>query len=262
MAMTESSSCRPITLVFHKLLEDFTYGVTNYSPFRLERLLQTLQNRGWQFPAPDDGTKMEQGRGVVISFDDGYRHLSEILPALMERYSFRPIVFMPTGLLGQSNRWDYSHRLRATPHLDRDTVRNLAASGVVFGSHGTTHRDLTSCTTPELKQELEDSRRALQDLTGQEVDEISYPFGRCDRRVIDAAQRAGYHYGFTMRFPRVSDQPLTFGRVPVYAFDTPWSIDRKLTPGFVQQLERLKTDTVNRLSGGTIWLNRLRRLWS
>ena len=260
--MTESCSSRPITLVFHKLLEGLTYGVTNYSPCRFEHLLQTLKNRDWQFPAPDDGARLEQGRGVVISFDDGYRHLSEILPILMERFSFRPIVFMPTGLLGKSNSWDYSHLLRATPHLDRDTVRKLAASGVVFGSHGTTHRDLASCTTPELKQELEESRRVLQDLTGQEVDLISYPFGRCNRRVIDEAQKAGYRYGFTMRFPHVSDQPLTLGRVPVYAFDTPWSIGRKFASGFVQQVERLKTDTVNRLSGGTIWLNRLRRLRS
>jgi len=257
--MTESSGSRPITLVFHKLLEGFTYGVTNYSSCRFERLLQTLHSSGWQFSSPHDGVKTGQGRVVIVSFDDGYRHLSEILPALMERCSFRPIVFMPTGLLGKTNRWDYSYRLRATPHLDRDAIRNLAALGVVFGSHGTTHRDLTSCTTPELKQELEDSRKVLQDLAGQEVDRISYPFGRCDRRVIDEVQRVGYRCGFTMRFPQINDQPLTLGRVPVYAFDTPWSIGRKLDSGFVQQVERFKTDTVNRLSGGTIWLNRLRR---
>jgi peptidoglycan/xylan/chitin deacetylase (PgdA/CDA1 family) len=258
--MTESSGSRPITLVFHKLLEGFTYGVTNYSPFRFEHLLQTLQSNGWQFSSPWDSAETRQGRGVIVSFDDGYGHLSQVLPALMERYSFRPIVFMPTGLLGKTNRWDYSYRLRATPHLDLNAVRSLAALGVVFGSHGTTHRDLTSCTTPELKQELEDSRKALQDHTGQEIYEISYPFGRCDRRVIDEAQRAGYRCGFTMRFPYISDQPLTLGRVPVYAFDTPWCVCRKLAPGFVRQVERLKTETVNRLSSGTIWLNRLHRL--
>lgn len=260
--MTESSCNHPTTLVFHKLLEGFTYGVTNYSPCRFERLLQTLRASNRQFLSPYDGVKAGRGRGVIVSFDDGYQHLSQILPALMERCSFRPIVFMPTGLLGKVNRWDYSYRLRATPHLDRDAVRKLAALGVVFGSHGTTHRDLTSCTISELKQELENSRKVLQDLTGQEVDRISYPFGRCDRRVIDEALRAGYRYGFTMRFPRSSDQPLTLGRVPVYAFDTPWSVGRKLDPGFFQQVERLKTGTVNGLSGGTIWLIRLRRLRS
>jgi peptidoglycan/xylan/chitin deacetylase (PgdA/CDA1 family) len=257
--MTEPSCSRPVTLVLHKLLEGITYGVTNYSPSRFEHLLQKLQNGGWQSSFPFDSAETRQGRRVKVSFDDGYLHLSEVLPAMMEHCSFRPIVFMPTGLLGKTNRWDYSYWLRATPHLDRRAVRNLAALGVVFGSHGTAHRDLTSCTASELKHELEDSRKALQDLTGQEIDQISYPFGRCDRRVTDEAQRAGYRSGFTMRFPRIDDQPLALGRVPVYAFDTPWSISRKLAPGVVQQVECFKTDTVNRLSGGTIWLNRLRR---
>ncbi|MCX6833820.1 MAG: polysaccharide deacetylase family protein [candidate division Zixibacteria bacterium] len=257
--MTEPCCSRPVTLVLHKLLEGFTYGVTNYSPGRFERLLQKLQSGGWQSSFPSDSAETRQGRRVIVSFDDGYLHLSETLPALMERCSLRPIVFMPTGLLGKTNRWDYSYRLRATPHLDWNAVRTLAALGVVFGSHGTMHRDLTSCTASELKHELENSRKALQDLTGQEIDQISYPFGRCDRRVIEEAQRAGYSAGFTMRFPRIDDQLLALGRVPVYAFDTPWSISRKLDPGFVRQVECFKTDTVNRLSGGTIWLNRLRR---
>jgi peptidoglycan/xylan/chitin deacetylase (PgdA/CDA1 family) len=260
--MADSLDSRPITLVFHKLLEGVTYGVTNFAPGRFERLLQTLLRRGWQLSSPQDGTMMGQGRGVVVSIDDGYGHLSRLLPDLMEHYSFRPVVFMPTAMLGKTNRWDYSYRLRATPHLDRDEVRDLAGLGVVFGSHGTSHRDLTSCTTSELEQELANSRKALQDLTGQDVDRISYPFGRCDRRVIDEAQRAGYRFGYTMRFPLTNDQLLTLGRVPVYAFDTLWSVGRKLEPGFIQQIERLKTDTVNRLSGGTIWLNRLRRLRS
>jgi peptidoglycan/xylan/chitin deacetylase (PgdA/CDA1 family) len=260
--MAETSGIRPVTLVLHKLLKSFTYGVTNFTPERFENLLKFLRTQGWQFSSPEYGLRAEEGRGVVVSFDDGYAHLAEVLPALMERYSFRPIVFMPTGLLGRSNRWDYSHFLRSVPHLDRDQVQNLAAQGVVFGSHGATHGDLTLCPASKLKQELLDSRKVLQDLTGQEVELLSYPFGRYDQRVAEAMQEAGYRYGFTMRLPQTDDQPCLIGRVPIYAFDTPWSINRKLKQGSVNALERFKTDTVNRLSAGTIWLNRLRRLRS
>jgi len=260
--MAETSGIRPVTLVFHKLLEGFTYGVTNFAPDRFEHLLQTLRSQGRTFSSVQGEATAEEGRGVVISFDDGYGHLAEILPVLMERHSFRPIVFMPTALLGGSNRWDYSHFLRRVPHLDRDQVRNLAALGVMFGSHGATHCDLTSCSASELKRELWDSRNALQDLTGQEVELLSYPFGRYNQRVAEEIQEAGYRCGYTMRLPRIDDHHFSIGRVPIYSFDTPWSISRKLRPGIVNALERFKTDAVNRLSGGTIWLNRLRRLRS
>ena len=209
--------------------------------------------------SPGEANRARQGRGIIISFDDGYQHLSVVLPNFMEEHSFRPIVFIPSRLIGRVNRWDYTYHFRATPHLDRQAVRKLADLGVVFGSHGASHRDLTSCSSSELRDELWDSRRALQDLTEQEIDAISYPFGRCNQRVIEQAQEAGYRLGYTMRLPQINDHPLALGRVPVYAYDTPWSINRKLDAGPVNQIERFKTDTVNRLATGTIWLNRLRR---
>ncbi len=245
-------------LVFHKLLGHLTYGATNYSPARFERLLIQLGSSGW--PVIDIcGTLPEQGRGVVISFDDGYLHVADLLPDLIGRLGLRPLIFMPSGLIGHTNDWDYSHRFCPTPHLDETGLRRLAEAGVTFGSHGTTHRDLTLCSPSQLKNELEDSRSRLQDITGQSVDTISYPFGKCNARVIEAASEAGYSRGFTMSFPQASDNPLACGRYPVYGFDTFWSIRQKLEHGPAYHIERLKTAAIGCLAGGTVLLNRLRR---
>ena len=196
---------------------------------------------------------------MVISFDDGYLHLADLLPELMMRLNLRPLIFMPSDLLGHSNDWDYSHRWCPTPHLDIAELRRLAELNVTIGSHGVSHSDLTSCSPVQLKRELEDSRHRLQDITGQPIDCISYPFGRCNQRVIECAEAAGYRRGFTMNFPRPTDGPLTGGRYPVYGFDTLWSIRQKLEHGPAYQIERLKTAAIGRLSGGTVFLNRLRR---
>jgi len=264
--MSGGQTNRPTLLVFHKLTSELTYGVTNYSPRRFRRLLDSLSAAGRSFDSIDrsmDNTTT-QGRGhLLVSFDDGYEHLADVLPDLIDEYQLRPIIFVPTELEGRSNRWDYSHMFRPFRHLSREQIRRLAYKGVIFGSHGASHRDLASCTKPELARELSDSRKRLQDWSGQSVEEISYPFGRCDRRVRDAAEDAGYRFGFTMDFPTAEDHPLAQGRVPVYGFDTPLSVQAKLSEGLPRRFEQAKSAVVSRLSGGTIWFNRLRaRGWT
>lgn len=246
------SNIAPITLAFHKLTPKLTFGSTNFSPGRFERLLSVLADSGFSFSdSPDD-------HNLRVSFDDGYQHLRDFLPPLMDRLDFRPTTFVPADLIGKLNRWDYSSRLAPDPHLDEPSIRDLAALGVRFGSHGKSHCDLTSCDDKQLRCELEDSRRRLQDLTGQAVDEISYPFGRTNARVLEAAAAAGYARGFTMEFPTPQDEPLATGRVGVYCYDTRLTVYHKLTGGRLYRLERLKARITNRLSGGTILLNRLR----
>jgi peptidoglycan/xylan/chitin deacetylase (PgdA/CDA1 family) len=251
---------RPTLLVFHKLTPVFTFGVTNYPPRRLQRLIDTLSTAGWCFDCVDNTQgNSPEGRGyLAISFDDGYEHLADHIPELMQRHNLRPFVFVPTDLEGQSNVWDYSHLFRPFNHLTRELIQRLSSHGVIFGSHGASHCDLTRCKRNELTRELSDSRKRLQDWTGQSVNSISYPFGRCNELVRNAAEEAGYLSGFTMQLPAPEDHALARGRVPVYGFDTSLSVSAKLGSGLANQLERTKTAIVTRLSGGTIWLNRIR----
>ena len=38
---------------------------------------------------------------MVVSFDDSYLHLAEVLPELISRLHLRPLIFVPTGLIGR-----------------------------------------------------------------------------------------------------------------------------------------------------------------
>jgi peptidoglycan/xylan/chitin deacetylase (PgdA/CDA1 family) len=251
----------PRVLAFHKLSPKFSFGSTNFSPARFEALLRSLAASQWDFVSALPGKTHPDNRAVAITFDDGYAHLAEVLPRLIEILAIEPLIFMPTSFIGKPNSWDYTHYFVKEPHLDRPAIRMLAERGVRFGSHSHGHVDLAGLSDRKLIMELRQSKELLQDAIRQEITTISYPFGRANERVISAAYECGYRAGFTMRFPTPSDHPLLQGRIPIYGFDTQLSISRKLAgEGVGYQIERLKCGVTNSLSGGTVLLNRLRRV--
>ena len=253
----ESDGWRPRILVFHKLMPKFSFGATNFAPQRFEHLLQFLTERGHPFVSLSQPPNAEEALPVAVCFDDGYSHLADNLPALMRNHGLKPTVFVPTMHIGRPASWDYSYRLRPVRHLNLDEIKKLASLGVAFGSHGHSHDDLTRMNTRRLTDELVRSLAILEDAIGERVSCISYPFGRCNARVTDAAREAGYTFGYTMAFPEPDDSSLTLGRLAVYGYDSPLSISRKINGGPLYGFEKVKARITNRLSGGTILYARL-----
>jgi len=250
----------PRVLTFHKLSDGYPLESTCYALNRFEKLLGRLIDEGYRLRSADQLSTTTDGGEVVISFDDGFAHLHELLPRLIERFQLKPIIFMPTDYIGRTNSWDYSHVFRRVRHLGETEIRELAALGVIFGSHGCSHSDLTGLDQTAVEDELVRSREILRDITGQSVDTISYPFGRQNSLVREGAAGAGYSTGFTMAFPESGDNPLAQGRYAVYNYDTFGSIKRKLEQGAFHSMEKIKAGLTNRLGSGTILLNRLRGL--
>lgn len=198
---------------------------------------------------------------VAFTFDDCYAHLADVLPRLIELFEIQPLIFVPTALIGKPNRWDYSHLFRVDPHMDRQAMRMLAERGVQFGSHGHQHIDMTSLSERRLMIDLRQSKEILEDIIRTEVNTISYPFGRVSSTVMQVARACGFKYGYTMRFPTAGDTPENLGRIPIYGYDTPLSISAKLkSSGPLLGLERFKCLVTNSMSGGTVILNKFRRV--
>lgn len=248
------SSGRGVILTFHKVQPSFSFGATNYSPARIERLLTFLQRRGFRFVSLENAIVCGGPTDLAITFDDGYAHLAEVLPNLMDRYGVIPTVFMSTAFIGRDNLWDYSSVFQRVPHLDATAIKDLATLGVEFGAHGHRHLDLTRCNPKDLTDELERPRKLLEDILGGAVQSVSYPFGKVNETIVSEAQSAGYKFGLTMNFPTQTDSPLAAGRLPVYGYDTLFTVRQKVERGVFHRFEQFKSGITNRLSGGTsLW---------
>lgn len=100
--------------------------------------------------------------------------------------------------------------------LDWDGVRRIAADPLVeIGSHGLSHHDLTRLDDEGLRLEMEQSRRIIRERTGVAPRAFSYPDGRHDARVREAARRV-YDVAFALRDASASD-PAQLPRLPAVA---------------------------------------------
>ncbi len=119
-------------------------------------------------------------RRVFVSFDDGWQGTFEVAAAELRTRGLPATVFVTTDFIGRP--------LFASV----DTLRAWAAAGVRIGSHGSTHRMLSSLPRAAVREELAASRRRLEDWLGTEVRALSIPGGAGGAMVREEAVAAGY----------------------------------------------------------------------
>jgi peptidoglycan/xylan/chitin deacetylase (PgdA/CDA1 family) len=135
---------------------------------------------------------------VAITFDDGYRdNLCWAIPELLQRKI--PVTYFVTTNNVEYQR-PFAHDLRFHRHPlhvnSKAEIRDLAESGIEIGGHGAEHLDFgQEWSRQRLEIELIDSRKRLQDWTGQPINHFAFPYGHIQnisQSAIDVLYEAGY----------------------------------------------------------------------
>jgi len=145
-------------------------------------------------------------RPVVLTFDDGYRTLYDLVFPLLRERSMVATAFLITGNVS----------VRETS-VTWDMAREMAELGLEIGAHTITHPDLRTLSAAELERQLKGSRRVLEERLGVEVLFFSYPAGRYDDRVREAVVDAGYLGAVTTAYGVAAgeDDPFQWPRVRI-----------------------------------------------
>ena len=144
---------------------------------------------------------------VVITFDDGNRSdVVHALPLLHTR-GLKATFFITVDNIGNPEG------------LDTLMIRDLVQAGMEIGSHGMTHRFLTTLPPDEVRTECETSREALNGVAGVEIRSFAPPGGRVNRRALGILKSCSYDSvcGSRIGFNRTSTDPFRFRRFPVMA---------------------------------------------
>lgn len=121
---------------------------------------------------------------AVITLDDGYfDNYSNAYP-ILKKYGLKATVFVISGKIGTSN------------YLVESQLKEMSQNGIDIEDHTVTHGYLSKMTYDQQVSELQDSKKALEQITGKSVDYVAYPYGDYDANTLRAATAIGYKLGF------------------------------------------------------------------
>jgi hypothetical protein len=134
---------------------------------------------------------------LVTSWDDGHpadRRLADILV----RHGIAGTFFVP-AVNGEGR-----------PVMTPGDLRALASAGFEIAAHTRDHRRLTDLEPAEVREQIVDGRRRLEDVLGMPVTGFAYPGGHAGRHGRAAAIAAGFAYARGTEMFRLDHGPDQF----------------------------------------------------
>jgi peptidoglycan/xylan/chitin deacetylase (PgdA/CDA1 family)/GT2 family glycosyltransferase len=199
----EVTAALPV-LMYHRIANDGEPRARRWrtDPAAFDEQLHWLREQGFRSVDVDEwagAAALDQelpGRGVILTFDDGFADFGEEAVPLLQRHGFRAELFVVSGHVGGTDSWDTAWE-RREPLMDWQALADLPSDVVRIGSHTVGHAPLTAVSSKEVVRELVESRITLEDRLGQRVTTIAYPFGLNDGAVQRLAGAVGYEVGYT-----------------------------------------------------------------
>lgn len=127
-----------------------------------------------------DRDEAQAKTSVCFTFDDGCASDLRVAAPLLREAGFGATFYVTYEHLG---RFGY---------LTKKQLRELRSLGFEIGSHSMTHRHLNDLGLDDVRRELADSKRCLEELIGASVVHFSCPGGRVNELVTAVAKEAGY----------------------------------------------------------------------
>lgn len=165
------------------------------------------------------GTAALPPKPVLLTFDDGYANLKTNVHPLLGQLGFPYTVFLVSERVGKTNDWVIAEGYDPTPLLSWDDILEMQRdSQVTFEAHTATHPKLAQISPAAARQELADSKTALEQRLQVPVSILCYPYGDVSDTVASMAGELGYTQAVTTEFGRArsTDSPLRLPRISVY----------------------------------------------
>lgn len=211
----------------------FEWGITRVTPLKFERVLSYLRREAYQsisLRTLCQSTKLPQ-KPVILTFDDAYENILKYAFPLMQSYGYTGTLFVVSGYVGKWNDWDVNLGNIRFRHLSWRQLEELSRYGFEIGSHSVHHPDLTRVDKHRIIQEVNRSKREIENRLGMEIGFIAFPFGRYNASVISHCRSAGYSKGcgYWLRHrDKKMKETFVLERKPIYLFEGVKSLKSKL----------------------------------
>jgi uncharacterized lipoprotein YddW (UPF0748 family) len=149
---------------------------------------------------------------IVISFDDGWKDQYNNAFPILKKYNFKATFFIITDSVGHS------------AYMNWDEVLKISDSAMDIELHSHTHARLPALSVKEAWQEIDDSKKILENHLKKPVSVFAYPYGHYDDEIISLVKDAGFDAAVTLSglnngYLFRADQSYTMSRYAVEGSD-------------------------------------------
>jgi peptidoglycan/xylan/chitin deacetylase (PgdA/CDA1 family) len=164
-----------------------------------------LRQNNWHGISVGEALNHPTEKSVAITFDDGCETDLIAAAPILKESGLNATFYVTAGFVGKPG------------HLSAEQLRQLNSLGFEVGCHSMTHAYLDDLEEPDLRREIWDAKKKLEDLTGNSVEHFSSPGGRYNGKAVAVVKEAGYRSLATShaRANSPTTNPFELGRVAI-----------------------------------------------
>lgn len=168
----------PIGLMYHLIMETpfNDYSSLFVRPEEFDDQLTAITNAGYAFLFADEYGPKDRP-AVLVTFDDGYEDNYTTMFPILKAHGAKATIFMISNMIGQPG------------YLTEEQIKEMSDSGLVrFGSHTANHCVLANEEEDRVRDELSESARRIEEITGVPCRSMAYPTGKWNTMVTRIAE--------------------------------------------------------------------------
>ena len=170
-------------LLYHSISDDDSIMSLNVNIF--ENQIKYLKKNGYTSVNFNEINQREK-KQIIITFDDGYKDVFVNALPILKKYNFKATCFFVTNFIGQDNNWDIKKKNFSKKEImNSNDINHWISSGMHIGSHSHNHLDLTKISEKNLLNELEFSKKILEDKFNTSNEIFCYPYGKVNQNVYE-----------------------------------------------------------------------------
>lgn len=214
------TAAQVVVLCYHRL-EGKAGGALSIEPALFEKHMESIKEAGIPVISMQDflawrrGEKNIPPKSILITLDDGYVSEFEVGFPILKKHGFTATYFIYTNYVGSGGK-----------SMTWAQLAQLRDAGFEIGCHTVSHQDLRRKPAKWagdydswLKDELERSKKMIEENLGIRCATFAYPLGLHNEKVHEAVKAADYEAAFTVYGARLGHgtNALTLGRYDVTA---------------------------------------------
>ncbi|HDN95238.1 MAG TPA: xylanase [Nitrospirae bacterium] len=212
----------PVPVLAYHHVNDHRGDMVTVVPEVFEKQMRYLRDAGYRTLRASELLSYINGeisldeKAVMITFDDGWLDNYVHAFPILRKYNINATIFLATDWIERASENAIDLNARIPNHkesnllvkrgeeyrvvLNWELIREMAESGLVeFHSHTKSHGKCHNLSAEELEEELEGSRKIMEERLGRPCTALCWPFGRNNSLSVNIARENGYSLLFTTR---------------------------------------------------------------